>query len=206
MPKALGWPRQCRGRYRTAQPRPFLAGLSPAAPGLHFEPQVTFLAKLIFARKSNNYFKKWLRPSDLGFLHFLVLPAHHSTGFPYRNFGSAQAQRNHLLPSLAWVPPVICYNRFWFFKIIKLLCNLRIQQTLKKGKTYFAASLRSVTFLVFPLPSLNVVWFATVNTPFFVEKSGKHLFRTIQNIKTKPAYYISCQALLLSCVFCSIFK
>lgn len=44
-----------------------------------------------------------------------------------------------------------------FFPITKLLRNLRIQQTLKKGKTYFAASLRSVTFLVFPLPSLKVV-------------------------------------------------
>lgn len=85
-----------------------------------------------------------------------------------------------------------------FFPITKLLHNPRIQQTLKKSKTYFAASLRSVTFLVFPFPSLNVVWFPTVNTPFFVEKSGKHLFRTIQNIKTKSTYYISRWAPLLS--------
>lgn len=46
--------------------------------------------------------------------------------------------------------------------------------------TYFAAALSSITFLFFPFPSSNIVLFPTVKVPFLVEKSGKHLWRTVK--------------------------
>lgn len=65
---------------------------------------------------------------------------------------------------------------FYFFLPVVLYGCYALSTTNKW--TYFAASLRSTTFLILPCPSLKIVLLATVNVPFLVMKSGKHLWRT----------------------------
>lgn len=120
----------------------------------------------------------------------LLISAYHSAGFPYWNFASAQAQkpstRKSRLGTLSHLIQQILIFVFQFLNYFTV--SESNTQALKKGKTYFAAPLRLVTFLVFPLPSLKVVWFATASTPLFMEKSRKHLLRTIQNTKRKQKW------------------